>query len=265
MQFFFLVRAQGSIPSDLLLVLICPVHKGGSRGLPKNYRPVALTSRIVKVFERVIRRALVQHLEKSGFFPDGQHGFRALRSNLTQLLSFWDSILDKLENDSGVDVVYTDFSKAFDKVETGVLLHKIKDCNITGKVGCWLASFLDPASRQQAVVVDGRVSNLTPVISGVPQGTVLGPVLFLIHIRDICSELSPDTMAISFADDTRVQHGVRTLQDCSDLQSDLEKIYVWAKTVNMHFNSEKFECLRFWPSSGSPPAYQYRGPENDEI
>ena len=100
---------------------------------------MALTSHIVKVFERVVRRALVEHVERSGFFLDGQHGFRALRSTLTQLLSFWDSILDKLENESGVDVVYTDFSKAFDKVETGVLLQKIKDCNITGKVGCWLA------------------------------------------------------------------------------------------------------------------------------
>ena len=256
---------QGSIPSDLLLVLICPVHKGGSRGIPKNYRPVALTSHIVKVFERVIRKALVDHLERSGYFPDGQHGFRALRSILTQLLSFWDSILDKLEDGAGVDVIYTDFSKAFDKVETGVLLHEIKDCKVTGKVGCWLASFLDPASRQQAVVVDGTVSSLSPVISGVPQGTVLGPVLFLIHIRGIASGLSAQTTASSFADDTRVQRGIRSDQDCSDLQADLQVIYDWASRVNMHFNGDKFECLRFWSGSGATPAYQYKGPDNSEI
>ena len=256
---------QGCVPADLLLVLICPVHKGGSRGITKNYRPVALTSHIVKVFERVIRKALVNHLEKSGYFPDGQHGFRALRSTLTQLLSFWDSILEKLEDGAGVDVIYTDFSKAFDKVETGVLLHKIKDCNIKGKVGCWLASFLDPSSRQQAVVVDGVVSSLSPVISGVPQGTVLGPVLFLIHIRDIASGLSSQTTATSFADDTRVQRGVRSDKDCSDLQTDLQAIYDWASEVNMHFNGDKFECLRFWPGSGAPPAYQYTGPDNGEI
>ena len=256
---------KGSIPSDLLLVLICPVHKGGSRGVPKNYRPVALTSHIVKVFERVVRKSLVDHLEKNGYFPDGQHGFRALRSTLTQLLSFWDSILEKLEDDAGVDVIYTDFSKAFDKVETGVLLHKIKDCKVTGKVGCWLASFLDSESRQQAVVVDGAVSSLSPVISGVPQGTVLGPVLFLIHIRDIASELSPSSLATSFADDTRVQRGVRTQQDCEDLQDDLQRIYNWSNSVNMHFNSEKFECLRFWPGSAAPPVYKYRGPDKNEI
>ena len=102
----------GVIPSDLLLVLICPVHKGGSRGLPKNYRPVALTSHLVKVFERVVRKALVKHLEENGLLPDGQHGFRALRSTLTQLLSYWDLILDELEQGDGVDVIYTDFSKA---------------------------------------------------------------------------------------------------------------------------------------------------------
>ena len=255
----------GCVPSDLLLVIICPVHKGGSRGVPKNYRPVALTSHLVKVFERVIRKSLVTHLERNGYFPDGQHGFRALRSTLTQLLSFWDSILDKLENDAGVDVIYTDFSKAFDKVETGVLLHKMNECEIKGKVGCWIASFLDPTYRQQAVVVDGTVSNLSPVISGVPQGTVLGPVLFLIHISDIASGLSAGTTATSFADDTRLQRCVRSEKDCSDLQSDLQLIYSWAERVNMHFNSEKFECLRFWPGSGTPPAYDYRGPNNSNI
>ena len=86
---------------------------------------MALTSHIVKVFERVVRIALVRHLEDSRLLPDGQHGFRALRSTLTQLLSYWDTILGELEQGNGVDAIYTDFSKAFDKVETGVLLHKL--------------------------------------------------------------------------------------------------------------------------------------------
>ena len=136
----------GCVSSDLLLVLISPVLKGCSRGIPKKYRPVALTSHLVKVFERAVRRSLVAHLEKNGCFPDGQHGFRACRSTLTQLLSFWDTILDGLESGAGVDVIYTDFCKAFDKVETGVLLHKLKECGVSGKVGCWLASFLDSTS-----------------------------------------------------------------------------------------------------------------------
>ena len=86
-----------------------PVYKGGSRGSPKNYRPVALTSHLTKVFERVVRKVLVDHLEKNGFLPDGQHGFRKFRSTLTQLLSYWDTLLEDMEKGMGVDVIYTDF------------------------------------------------------------------------------------------------------------------------------------------------------------
>ena len=226
---------------------------------------MALTSRIVKVFERVVRVALVSHLETNCLLPDGQHGFRSFRSTLTQLMSYWDTVLGEMEEGNGVDVIYTDFSKAFDKVETGVLLHKLKACGIEGKVGSWIAAFLDSEMRQQAVVVDGRVSSLTPVISGVPQGTVLGPILFLIHIRDIANEISSSTTASSFADDTRVQRGVSSLQDCSDLQRDLGTIYRWAKEVNMHFNGEKFECIRFWPNNTAAPEFDYKGPDGETI
>ena len=180
-----------------------------------------------------------------------------MRSTLTQLLTYWDTLLEDMENGQGVDVVYTDFSKAFDTVETGVLLHELKNCGVRGKVGCWLASFLDSQVRQQSVVVNGRVSPLTPVLSGVPQGTVLGPILFLVHIRNIASSLSAGTSATSFADDTRVQRGVSSTTDCVALQADLNQIYQWAESVNMQFNSSKFECLRFWPNQEKAPKFQY--------
>ena len=86
--------------------------------MPKNYRPVALTSHLIKLFERVIRLELVKHIEKLDLLPEGQHGSRSLRSILTQLLAYWDSVLEGLEEDDGVDSIYLDFSKAFDKVET---------------------------------------------------------------------------------------------------------------------------------------------------
>ena len=95
------------------------------------------------MFERVFRHELVQHIEKLGLLPDGQHGSRGRRSTLTQLLTHWDNIIEGLENGGGVDSIYLDFSKAFDKVETGVLLHKLCDDKILGKVGCWKAAFLD--------------------------------------------------------------------------------------------------------------------------
>ena len=249
----------------LLLVLITPVYKGGSRSIPKNYRPVALTSHLIKVFERVVRKELVSHIDKLGLLPEGQHGSRALRSTLTQLLTYWDSVLDGLEEGQGVDSVYLDLSKAFDKVETGVLLHKLRNAKVLGRVGCWLASFLHAAHRQQAVVVEGRISPLSPVISGVPQGTVLGPVLFLLHISDIARNVSAKTSTTSYVDDTRASRSIAdpTL-DCPALQNDLASIYSWATDVNMIFNSEKFECLRFWPRVAKPE-FSYSSPDGSII
>ena len=217
------------------------------------------------MFERVVRRWLVKHLEDNELLPDGQHGFRAKRSCLTQLLSYWDKILDQMEEGKGVDVVYTDFAKAFDKCETGVLLNKLKYCGVRGKVGCWLAAFLDPAVRKQAVGVEGRLSSLVPVVSGVPQGTVLGPCLFLIHLMDISSSLSAGTTATSFADDTRLQRGILTEQDCEVLQQDLDKVYTWAEDVGMVFNAGKFELLRFWVDQDKAPDILYMAPDGGPI
>ena len=101
------------------------------------------------------------------------------------------------------------------------------------------------------------MSELCPVVSGVPQGTVLGPVLFLVHIAGIADSLSSGTSASSFADDTRVVRGIKSANDCEMLQADLAKIYNWAEHVNMHFNADKFECLRFWANSGDAPDQYY--------
>ena len=109
-----------------------------------------------------------------------------------------------------------------------------------------MAAFLDLSSRQQAVVVEGGVSALSPVISRVPQGTVMGPVLFLLHIADIAHEVSTNTTTSSYVDDTRANRCIKNIEtDCDVLQQDLASIYRWAEDVNMLFNSDKFECLRF--------------------
>ena len=196
--------------------------------------------------------------------PGDQHGFRQHRSTLTQLLSHWDQVLDHLEQGETVDVIYTDFSKAFDKCETNVLLHTLRECGVKGKVGTWLAAFLDPLSRKQAVGVDGRVSSLSAVVSGVPQGTVLGPVLFLVHIRGISSTLSAGTSSSSFADDTRIWRGVKEEDDCQELQSDLNNIYRWADKINMQFNSGKFEWVRY-SADDKAPTFQYLAPDSSNI
>ena len=147
-----------------------------------------------------------------------------------------------------------------------MLLHKVRESNISGKVGVWLARFLDSSSRQQAVAVDGRVSALSPVISGVPQGTVLGPILFLLHISSIAKEMSPMTSLKSYVDDTRVQCSIKdSSADTAALQADLEAIYRWAEEVAMVFNSDKFEALRYWPGKAGKPDLPYLDPQGNPI
>ena len=147
-----------------------------------------------------------------------------------------------------------------------MLLHKLRDSKVLGKIGVWLGHFLDSQQRQQAVAVEGRLSGLSPVISGVPQGTVLGPILFLLHISCIAREVSPGSTVSSYVDDTRVSRGItNNTSDCLKLQQDLEAIYRWAEDTNMIFNADKFEMLRFWPGTAVKPPNIYKDPDGGLI
>ena len=167
-----------------------------------------------------------------------------------------------------MDAVYTDFAKAFDKCETGVLIHRLKDCGVMvvmGRMGHWLAAFLDPSVRMQAVGVEGRLSDLSSVVSGVPQGTVLGPCLFLIHLMGISRSVSSETGVSSFADDTRLLRGIVSEEDCVALQQDLDHVYSWAEEIGMVFNAGKFELLRFWLDRDTAPDILYMAPDGGPI
>ena len=232
---------QGITPLKLKEAHIIPIFKGGHHGVAANYRPVALTSHIIKVFEKVIRNILVDFIKEHKLFNDSQHGFTLGRSCLSQLLAHHDDVLHHLECGLNVDTIYLDFAKAFDKVDHAILLKKLSLLGIRGKILTWIQSFL--VSRTQRVMVNGILSNPVPVKSGVPQGSVLGPLLFLVLISDIDKDVTSSFLS-SFADDTRVSKGVLGVSDCSALQGDLEAIYKWATDNNMSFNSNKFELLR---------------------
>ena len=150
-----------------------------------------------------------------------------------------DLMLMFTESSCSVDMIYLDFSKAFDKVDHGVLLHKLRDMGIAGNLGIWFHSFL--CNRYHFVRLPGGSSASSPVISGVPQGTVLGPLLFLIiDIRVL------NAIVVSFADDTQLYSKISYVEDCDSLQSDLNCVYDWAKTNNMVFNSQKFKYMSFF-------------------
>ena len=232
----------GDIAPLFKKAIICPILKANSqRCHPKSYRPVSLTSHIAKVFERVVRSAIVKHLVDNDLLPKNQHGFISGRSTLSQLLQQVEQMIRSWEEGKSTDTIYLDFAKAFDKVDHNILCHKIKRLGITGKVGVWIREFL--VGRSQQVSANGALSSPSPVISGVPQGTVLGPVLFILMIEDLDSDLI-HSIASKYADDTRVTARVSNQDEAECFQAELDdKIYPWGPANNMLLNGDKFEHL----------------------
>ena len=251
---------RGVIPDQFKVGLITPVHKGGGRDEVKNYRPITLTSHLIKVFERVLARKLIAYLESCDLLNNAQHGFRKNRSCLSQLMDHYQSILNILESGHGADVIYLDFAKAFDKVDHGILMMKLVALGVGGLILNWIHEFL--TRRVQTVKVEGSYSCEAGVTSGVPQGTVLGPILFLLFLGDIDRELVR-AKASSFADDTRVVMEIGTHEDQAELQENLRKLYWWANLNNMEFNGGKFEHLGYGPRL--PDGVRYLTADGDSI
>ena len=159
-------------------------------------------------------------------------------------------------------MIYLDFAKAFDKVDHGVLLHKMRALGISGRLGLWICSFLK--NRTQFVATNGSISSTSTVISGVPQGSVLGPLLFLLHIHDIDSTVVYSAVT-SFADDTRLSLPINDQSDADLLQADLNKVYEWAVTNNMTFNNSKFDHLSYSTNPNNRHLYTYHAPDGSAI
>ena len=167
----------GIVPKHYKSQTIIPLFKKGLRTKAENFRPISLTAHVVKIFERVLRKKLVNFLEINMLFNSNQHGFRSKLSCLTQLLSHLSSILSSALDGNETDCIYIDFAKAFDKVDHCILLKKLEHYGISGKYLAWIRNFL--TDRVQNVLVNDHYSYPTPVVSGVPQGSVLGPLLFI--------------------------------------------------------------------------------------
>ena len=168
------------VPNDWKLADVAPVFKKGDRRLPSNYRLISLTPLICKVLESVIRDKMFDYLLRNNLLANKQHGFMPRRSCVTQLLSALQYWTDSLEKDVPVDVLYLDFSKAFDSVPHERLLLKLEAYGIQGKVLQWIRSFL--SERKYAVVINGVKSATSNVLSGVSQRSVIGPLLFSIYV-----------------------------------------------------------------------------------
>ena len=225
----------GKLPTDWTNANVSPVFKKGDVHLAENYRPVSLTSVTCKLLEHIICKHLLTHLEKNNILTNLNHGFRSGYSCETQLLVTLNDLLHFNDEGSQTDVIILDFSKAFDTVPHEELLTKLESFGITGSIHHWLRTFL--TKRYMQVVVDGESSSKVTVDSGVPQGTVLGPLLFLCHINDL--PLAVSSQVRLFADDCLLYRKIESQEDHTILQQDLIELEKWASKWGMRFNAKK--------------------------
>jgi len=229
----------GQVPKDWRLANVTALFKKGSKKEPGNYRPISLTSQIGKMFERILKDELVDFLESNALLYNSQHGFRKNKSCLTNLLEFLQEVSDGLDEGDPMDVIYLDFSKAFDKVPHKRLILKLKAVGIEGKVLRWIEAWL--RDRRQRVVLNGECSEWADVTSGVPQGSVLGPILFLIFINDLDEGII--NKILKFADDTKVIGRVGTQNQIEELRQDIKKLMKWSEDWQMMFNVDKCKVM----------------------
>lgn len=235
-KIFRLSISQGSLPEQWKTANVTPLFKKGEKTKPNNYRPVSLTSVPCKLLERLIRDAMFEFLDENEAITSCQHGFVSKRSCVTNLVELLEQWTKKLDSGIPIDAIYLDFSKAFDSVPHQRLLKKLEGYGIGGNLLNWLQSFL--LGRKQRVKVNGSFSSWEEVTSGVPQGSVMGPVLFILFINDLPEVV--EQICSMYADDTKVYGPSK---DHDTLQSDLDKLVDWADKWQLRFNAGKCSVI----------------------
>nr|VZH96026.1 unnamed protein product [Spirometra erinaceieuropaei] len=241
----------GILPTDWKTANITPLYKSGSRALATNYRPVSLTSICCKVMEKTIKKELMAYLETYNLLSNAQYGFRRGRSCGTNLLCTMQSWTRALDAKHTVHVAYIDFRKAFDSVPHQRLLHKLRIMGIGGKLLKWIENFL--VGRSQIVCVVQQQSRCTFIESGVPQGSVLGPTLFLLFINDCVDGLDCD--CAMFADDIKIWKVIQNAADETNFQENLCRLDEWSRRWLLSFNFNKCTILRL--GNQTPSTQQY--------
>jgi hypothetical protein len=239
-RFFQQTFDMGILPPDWKHAIVCPIPKKGTRTSPGNYRPISLTSQLCKVFEHILVSNMHTHLAKHDLLTPYQHGFRKLKSCESALVSTLQGWADPLDQLLSVDAVFLDFEKAFDRVPHRRLIRKLNALGVRGAYSCWITDFL--ANRSFSVRVDGSLSVNRSVVSGVPQGSVLGPLLFICYINDIVRNITSSICL--YADDVMLSRPVYSSDSCFMLQHDVCVLEKWSRESCMTFNLSKCKSMR---------------------
>ena len=233
----------GIMPREWAHAIVTPVFKSGAAFATENYRPISLTSVACKLMERIIVAQMLVYLRRHGVINRQQHGFLAGRSTTTNLLTTLNDWTLALNNRMDVDVAYIDFSKAFDTVSHNKLMTKLAACGIKGELLKWIRSFL--SDRTQQTRIGCTLSAIARLTSGVVQGSVLGPLLFVLYINDICDIFGDDCCVCQiYADDVKLYTTLNVSDaDCSILQHKLDNVFSWAQTWQMTISYKKCDTM----------------------
>jgi hypothetical protein len=229
------------LPEVWLQSNVTVIHKKGSKQSVENYRPISLTCVACKLMESIIKNRVMNFLDHNKMLDRSQFGFRTGRSTCTQLIQCTNDWTTYLDEKAPVDVIYLDFAKAFDTVCHYKLFEKLSNIGIKGDLLLWIKAFL--TNRSQKVVIDQITSQPASVISGVPQGSVLGPVLFLVYINDLTKNIEKDVKCVMFADDVKLYRVVRSDTDSYSIQNTLNHIQNWCKTWQIELSINKCNVL----------------------
>ena len=232
----------GALPEEWKLSAVNPIPKSGAKDSPKNYRPISLLSILSKLLEKHMHSLILGHLQSVSPLASQQWGFRSKRSTVSALLDAVNNWQQTLDNCKEICAIFFDLRKAFDSVPHSLLLNKMKSLGFDDHIMKWTFSYL--CNRQQYVVLNGKQSSAKPVLSGVPQGSVLGPLLFLIYINDaVNEELDSGTHIILYADDILLYRTISSPADYGKLQVDIDILSSWITSNNLSLNIAKCKFL----------------------
>lgn len=250
----------GQVPEDWRSANISAIYKKGNKSDPLNYRPISLTCIIGKMLETIIKTQLVKFLDENNKIKDSQHGFTKGKSCNTNLLEARNYICESVDQGVDVDIVYLDFQKAFDKVPHQRLLYKLEAVGVKGELLNWIKNWL--SDRKQRVVIQGETTVWKRVTSGVPQGSVLGPILFLIYVNDLDENIV--NKLLKFADDTKLLGKVSTPEEIQQMKDDLHQISVWTEKWQMSCNLDKCKVMHIGKNN-QKINYEFGGQLLDKI